>query len=553
MPLDSYQGTAMHSLLAQASTLAQELARGRPGDLDRLREQAQDLIHILDTEHPALSAMERVLGLVRHLADSGTENASWFREQAQHLSATVAGPGRVRRRAIPASARDADAWILEMFRATESAIPREALVEDFISRYRRERRIEDTERHRGPWLVVLEAETEHGDVIGLHPLAGAGLYPNAFERRCADYLPHWRDDLFLAPVFLEQADIDGWYALPFGGSPFFDAVLDVRRHLNGEPDYWINAVSLPGDGRHHGRAVFTLYRNAGDPLTPEPPSLMRQDMRLLTVLGLAWRQLEHQVRALARVSEADRRDMINLIAPGLLHHELGYLMRTAYGQALEQFRLLQRLALTTGNPEVDRAALYAQGVARLVLEGYRVTDVFNKLDKRAEVEDSTLQQVFSDLKLLLSNRLGNASTELTWDAEAFDRQQIHTDVILLSQALLNILTNALNALTEDDTLPPRRIKALIERSDDGHVTLILVNNGPPVAPREARDIFRRGYTTRRQGHGQGLYLARLEAHYLGGELVLMEPAALPTDFRTGFRISFDRRLQTGEGLSRETA
>lgn len=546
------QRTPIHSLLAQASALAQELTKVRASELGRLRDQAQDLVHNLDTQHPALSAMEQALGLVRKVANSSSQDISSLREEAQRLPMPAHSGSRGRRRAVPASSRDADAWVLEMFRATESAIPREALVEEFIARYRRERRVEDTERHRGPWLVMLEAETVRGEVVAVRPLVGAGLHPAAFAQRCMEHLPNWRDDPFIAPVVEAQADIDGWYALTFGGSAFFDAVLDVRRHMAGESDYWINAVALPSDGRYYGRAVFTLYRNLGDSLYPEPPSIMRQDMRLLTVLALAWRQLEHQVLALARFSEADRRDMINLIAPGLLHHEIGYNMRTAYGQAREEFYLLRQIAEETNNPKIDLAALYAHGVAELALHLYAITDAFNNLDKRAQVEESNLNQVFAQLKLLLNNRLGHAKTELVWNAEQFAAQRIQSDVVLLSQALMNILTNALNALVEGNIPAPRRIQVLIEREDSTQLTLNLINNGPVIPPREAKEIFRRGYTTRRQGHGQGLYLARLIAHYLGGELTLMEPTTLPAGFFTGFQFSLDRRPQAVEEIARET-
>jgi DNA-binding transcriptional regulator/RsmH inhibitor MraZ len=40
---------------------------------------------------------------------------------------------------------------------------------------------------------------------------------------------------------------------------------------------------------------------------------MRQDQRLLIVLALAWRQLEHQIKSLAALTEADRREFIRLL------------------------------------------------------------------------------------------------------------------------------------------------------------------------------------------------------------------------------------------------
>ena len=79
------QRTPIHSLLAQASALAQELTKVRASELGRLRDQAQDLVHNLDTQHPALSAMEQALGLVRKVANSSSQDISSLREEAQRL------------------------------------------------------------------------------------------------------------------------------------------------------------------------------------------------------------------------------------------------------------------------------------------------------------------------------------------------------------------------------------------------------------------------------------------------------------------------------------
>jgi hypothetical protein len=154
---------------------------------------------------------------------------------------------------MPTSSRDADAWILDMFRATESAIPREGLVDDFVQRYRRERRISDNAKYLGPWLFVFEAISEQGRMTGVRPLVGAGVHPEAFQQRCREFLPGWAEDPFLPHVLHEQREIESWYALSFYGSPLFDSLLDIRRNLRGEPDYWLNAVALPGDGRHETR------------------------------------------------------------------------------------------------------------------------------------------------------------------------------------------------------------------------------------------------------------------------------------------------------------
>lgn len=551
----------IHTLIAQAFDLLREVqkSKGSKDDFHALRNKAETLINHLDTGHPTSSLIQQALGLTRDIA-KGAASLEDLRRHADKIVTRQRETSQLstRRHSLgPTSSRPVDSWILDMFRATESAIPRETLVEQFVERYRSQYRIVDNERHSGPWLFVFEAETEHGRQTGVRPLVGLGLHPLAFQERCRQHLPNWEEDPFLKYVLQDGYDIDGWYALSFGGSPLFNALIDINRRLHGEPDYWLNAVYLPGDRRNSSRAIYIMYRNIGGAYTPEPPPGQRQDMRLLTALGLAWRQLEHQMKALARISEADRRDLINLIAPGLLHHEIGFTMRTAYGQAYEQFHLLKRIAAETGLEDVDLAAQYAHGIAGLVHRLYRITDAFNNLDKRGKIEDSNLQQVFEELKILLHHRLGATHTEFSWDADIFRAQLLHTDIVLLTQSLINLLNNALNAFEDGNTLPPRHIRAYVESDEGVLLAVMLVNNGPPILLSQINDIFMRGYTTREQGHGQGLYLARLVAHYLGGDLQLMDAKSLPQEndinFQVGFRLSLRRQLSAEKGVARETA
>ena len=510
-----------------------------------------------DARDEAQGVIADCIELVRRLAASPKGDFEDLKHRAQDLIAAYdAIPRRLshHRGQLRERARAVDAWILDIFGATEMAIPRETLIQDFVHRYREERRIRDEHKRRGPWLFVFETEHEQGRLIALHGHASAGVHPDAFRRLCAEHLPQAKADPFLGPMFFEdeKSDIDGWLALWFGGSPLFDRLIDTRQ-LGGEADYWVNGVLLPGNDRYESLAVFILHPNAGDLIQPEPPPTMRQDQRLLIVLALAWRQLEHQVKSLAALTEADRREFINLIAPGLLHHEIGALTRTLYSQAFEQFDLLKGLALAAPDNEdgpIGTATRYAHTIGRLAIRLHEVTDAFNNMEKRTEVEDSTLGRIFDEIRLLLTHRLGEIGASLEFPRDSFGAIALHTDTVLLEHALLNIINNALNALEDGHTPSPRRIRIYLERQERHTLTLAIVNNGPRIAGALVKDIFRRGFTTRRSGHGQGLYLARLVAHYLGGDVTVIEDAALPDGFKAGFRVSLSPHLASVEGLSR---
>ena len=513
----------------------------------------------VDARGDAQGVISKGIELLRELAGSHRNNFEDLKHQAQLLvDAYDDIPRRQAQRHghLRERARAVDSWILDIFSATERAIPRETLVEEFLERYRKERGIGDEDkRHGPPWLFVFETEHEHGKLVTIHGRFSAGVHPEAFRRLCDEHLPQAAADPFLGPVLHDEMDIDGWHALWFGGSPLFDRLLDTRKRFGGEADYWVNGVLLPGNDRYESLAVFILHPNAGDLIQPEPPPTMRQDQRLLMVLALAWRQLEHQIKSLAAISEADRREFINLIAPGLLHHEIGTLMRTIYSQAYEQFNLLKRLALASPDHEhgdIGLATRYAHGIGQLASRLHATTDAFNNMDKRTKVEDTTLVRIFDEIRLLLTHRLGEVGACLELPEEAFAATELHTDTVLLEHALLNIISNALNALEESKPPDGRRIRAYLDRRDSQTLTLAIVNNGPKIPGTLAKDIFRRGFTTRRSGHGQGLYLARLVAHYLGGNVHVIEDTALPGGFYAGFRISMSCRLASEEGLSRAT-
>ena len=421
---------------------------------------------------------------------------------------------------------------------------------DFVARYRRERNVRDHDRHPGPWLFEFTFDPEQGDLAPV-PLACAGVHPEALARHGADLLPHWRDDPFLNAVFAAHRDVDAWHPLWFGASPLLNRLLNVADRFGGEADYWVNAVALTGDGRSGMRGLFIVHPNTGTVDDPRPPPSMKQDQRLLVVLALAWRQLEHQIKALARLTEADRREMIQLLAPGVLHHEIGSVMNTLASQSESLNAGLSQLAQL--NPEIDDFAHYArqaQSIRTNAQRVFAVTDAFNNLDRRAAVEETTLHRICQGMHDLLKHRLGQCGVDLRWPDKEFETVALRTDAVLLSQALLNLANNALNAFSEGPSLPPRRIRLELWPADMQRVGLAIFNNGPPIATGDVARIFERGYTTRSQGHGQGLYLSRLIARYLGGELGLIEVSRLPEPFKVGFRLSLHKDLPAVQGVAR---
>ena len=101
---------------------------------------------------------------------------------------------------------------------------------------------------------------------------------------------------------------------------------------------------------------------------------------------------------------------------------------------------------------------------------------------------------------------------------------VHGDANRLEQVLVNLLSNALDALR--GVKPPRRL-TVDSFVDDGRVCVAVTDNGPGVAPEIVERLFRPFATTKgRRGTGLGLYISRQLVREAAGDLGLA-PASGP--------------------------
>lgn len=131
-----------------------------------------------------------------------------------------------------------------------------------------------------------------------------------------------------------------------------------------------------------------------------------------------------------------------------------------------------------------------------------------------------------------------------------DELTLTSDSALLTQLLINLALNAINALDEvesDAQSATRCIRIQASQAQPTYpIRISLQNNGPGIPAKYRQRIFQRGFTTRTTGHGQGLYIARLVASHLAGRLNLLPDAQLDDDMQVGFMLELvsDRRQHT---------
>jgi len=122
-----------------------------------------------------------------------------------------------------------------------------------------------------------------------------------------------------------------------------------------------------------------------------------------------------------------------------------------------------------------------------------------------------------------------AETALKLHANAYSRHGIKVErdyqdvpkVVIdrhrVLQILVNLLHNAKYACDEGGR-PDKKVTVRIKRAENGFVRIEVADNGIGIAPENLTRIFEHGFTTRKDGHGFGLYSSAMAARDLGGTL-----------------------------------
>ena len=94
---------------------------------------------------------------------------------------------------------------------------------------------------------------------------------------------------------------------------------------------------------------------------------------------------------------------------------------------------------------------------------------------------------------------------------------VEADRVQLQQVLLNLIVNAFEAMRETPA-PERRMVICCERESEGPVRVSVRDFGIGLPVEEPERIFERFFSTKREGMGMGLAIARSIITSHGGEL-----------------------------------
>ena len=193
--------------------------------------------------------------------------------------------------------------------------------------------------------------------------------------------------------------------------------------------------------------------------------------------------------------------------------------------------------LDAGNLEEAR-----NSVALVMDDAQRASEIITRI--RALVKKAPPQKDWLDINQIIREVIALGQSEVQRNHIALETQLsddmplVFADRIQLQQVMLNLMMNAIEAMTQVTT--PRELLISSGADDSKGVVVVVRDSGPGLDSKSLERLFEPFYTTKPQGMGMGLAICRsiIEAH--GGRLW----ATTNRDRGASFHFS----LPTGEEL-----
>jgi C4-dicarboxylate-specific signal transduction histidine kinase len=174
--------------------------------------------------------------------------------------------------------------------------------------------------------------------------------------------------------------------------------------------------------------------------------------------------------------------------------------------------------LASAPPNIEKARAAVQ---RIIRDSNRANEVI--YDIRTFVKKTAPHQEPVDLNDLIYRTLILASGEMTrgqievQTELAVDLPEVFGDRVQLQQVLLNLITNAVDAMSSS-TDRARVLLIRSERRDPASVAIAVRDSGVGLDPQKTENLFDAFYTTKPQGIGMGLSICRTIISSHGGHL-----------------------------------
>jgi PAS domain S-box-containing protein len=162
-----------------------------------------------------------------------------------------------------------------------------------------------------------------------------------------------------------------------------------------------------------------------------------------------------------------------------------------------------------------------RSLERVVRDGHRAAEVLERI--RALVKKAPVQKEGVDINEIISESIALTRAEAQRNGVALqaelarDLPLVSGDRIQLQQVILNLIVNAIEAMSDNGT--QRRELLVVSRKDPPNRALVAVRDSGPGLQLESLDrLFDAFYTTKPRGMGMGLAISRTIVESHGGRL-----------------------------------
>ena len=242
------------------------------------------------------------------------------------------------------------------------------------------------------------------------------------------------------------------------------------------------------------------------------------------------RDVTERVRLQEQLLVADRLASIGMLAAGVAHevnNPLAYVLNNV------------EIAVKALTP-LGEATLHSRRALGVALEGVeRIRTIVRDLLALSRVDDVTVGPI--DVVAVVESTLALASKNISEHAVlSFEHEPVplaRGSVARLGQVLINLIANALEAMSATTDARRHELRVVVRRSANGNVFVEVFDNGVGIAPGHASRIFDPFFTTKALGSGTGLGLAisqRLVAE-MGGTLSCESTSASGSMFRVSLQ------------------
>ena len=243
-------------------------------------------------------------------------------------------------------------------------------------------------------------------------------------------------------------------------------------------------------------------------------TMASRQRRLISLQNIESELTAHELAAWQTVIRVMAHEVMNSLTP------VTSLAATAHGlvkQAAEDLpKDDERKALLSDAAEaLETMKRRSEGLLHFVQSHRRLTKPMVAKSERLKLE-----RVFARLKRLLAADLDTRGVTLFTSVEPATLE-LDADPELLDQALINLMRNAIEALRDTTE---GKIELAASRDLDGRTVIKVIDNGLGIPLEQREKVFVPFFTTKRQGSGVGLTLARQIVTVHGGMIVLSETA-----------------------------